>query len=71
MNRVNNSEQANLDGTQKMTRTVDELMEDHVDFLDTCLKECMLMNSKLLKASVPTSRFTPYASIDLLCIDSS
>ena len=34
---------------QKTNRTVDELMEDHVDFLDTCLKECMLMNSKLLK----------------------
>ena len=31
------------------SRTVDELMEDHVDFLDTCLKECMLMNPKLLK----------------------
>ncbi|RPB09733.1 hypothetical protein P167DRAFT_554784 [Morchella conica CCBAS932] len=30
-------------------RTVDELMQDHVDFLDTCLKECMLTNSKLLK----------------------
>lgn len=34
-------------------RTVDELMQDHVDFLDTCLKECMLTNSKLLKASTP------------------
>ncbi|KAI4100842.1 MAG: hypothetical protein LQ339_005345 [Xanthoria mediterranea] len=33
----------------KVGRTVDELMEDHVDFLDTCLKECMLMNAKLLK----------------------
>lgn len=32
-------------------RTVDELMQDHVDFLDTCLKECMLTNSKLLKVS--------------------
>ncbi|KAI9682675.1 MAG: hypothetical protein M1829_006662 [Trizodia sp. TS-e1964] len=32
-----------------VTRTVDELMQDHVDFLDTCLKECMLTNSKLLK----------------------
>ncbi|CAK7216642.1 gamma tubulin complex Spc97/GCP2 subunit Alp4 [Sporothrix eucalyptigena] len=31
------------------SRTVDELMQDHVDFLDTCLKECMLTNSKLLK----------------------
>ncbi|KAF4625743.1 hypothetical protein G7Y89_g12420 [Cudoniella acicularis] len=30
-------------------RTVDELMGDHVDFLDTCLKECMLTNSRLLK----------------------
>ncbi|KAL9098405.1 MAG: hypothetical protein Q9163_005928 [Psora crenata] len=36
-------------GPPKVARTVDELMEDHVDFLDTCLKECMLMNSKLLK----------------------
>ena len=31
------------------SRTVDELMQDHVDFLDTCLKECMLTNSKLLR----------------------
>ncbi|KAH8665084.1 Spc98 family-domain-containing protein [Tricladium varicosporioides] len=30
-------------------RTVDELMQDHVDFLDTCLKECMLTNGRLLK----------------------
>ncbi|WPH04320.1 Hypothetical protein R9X50_00720900 [Acrodontium crateriforme] len=30
-------------------RTVDELMQDHVDFLATCLKECMLTNSKLLR----------------------
>ena len=36
-------------GVERPNRTVDELMEDHVDFLDTCLKECMLMNSKLLK----------------------
>jgi gamma-tubulin complex component 2 len=32
-------------------RTVDELMQDHVDFLDTCLKECMMTNSKLLRVS--------------------
>jgi gamma-tubulin complex component 2 len=32
-------------------RTVDELMQDHVDFLDTCLKECMLTNSKLLRVN--------------------
>lgn len=30
-------------------KTVDQLMQHHVDFLDTCLKECMLTNSKLLK----------------------
>jgi gamma-tubulin complex component 2 len=34
------------------TRTVDELMQDHVDFLDTCLKECMLTNSKLLRVCI-------------------
>ncbi|KAF2755663.1 hypothetical protein EJ05DRAFT_494061 [Pseudovirgaria hyperparasitica] len=32
-------------------RTVDELMQDHVDFLATCLKECMLTNAKLLKVN--------------------
>lgn len=37
------------DGDSSVTRTVDELMQDHVDFLDTCLKECMLTNSRLLK----------------------
>lgn len=41
------------------TRTVDELMQDHVDFLDTCLKECMLTNSKLLRVSCPRS--SPWA----------
>jgi len=33
------------------TRTVDELMQDHVDFLATCLKECMLTNARLLKVN--------------------
>lgn len=40
-----------LRGGARDTRTVDELMQDHVDFLDTCLKECMLTNSKLLRVS--------------------
>ncbi|ORY77709.1 Spc98 family-domain-containing protein [Protomyces lactucae-debilis] len=40
--------------TQFMTKlshvdTVDAVMQDHVDFLDTCLKECMLTNQRLLK----------------------
>lgn len=37
------------DSAKPTVRTVDELMQDHVDFLDTCLKECMLTNSRLLK----------------------
>lgn len=37
------------DGQPGVKRTVDELMQDHVDFLATCLKECMLTNSKLLR----------------------
>ncbi|KAF4587479.1 hypothetical protein GQ602_004172 [Ophiocordyceps camponoti-floridani] len=37
------------EGQETRMRTVDELMQDHVDFLDTCLKECMLTNSKLLR----------------------
>lgn len=41
-----NTQEKKPDG---FTRTVDELMQDHVDFLDTCLKECMLTNSKLLR----------------------
>jgi gamma-tubulin complex component 2 len=36
-------------GGTSPVRTVDELMQDHVDFLDTCLKECMLTNSSLLR----------------------
>jgi len=32
-------------------QTVDQLLRDHVDFLDTCLKECMLTSSKLLRVS--------------------
>ena len=38
--------------TGGIKRTVDELMQDHVDFLATCLKECMLTNSKLLRVSI-------------------
>lgn len=40
-----------VNGTKQVNRTVDELMQDHVDFLDTCLKECMLTQAKLLKVS--------------------
>lgn len=38
--------------------TVDQLLRDHVDFLDTCLKECMLTSAKLLKVrSAPSPPF--------------
>ncbi|OLL25924.1 Spindle pole body component alp4 [Neolecta irregularis DAH-3] len=30
-------------------KTVDQLLHEHIDTLDTCLKECMLTNTKLLK----------------------
>lgn len=37
--------------------TVDQLLRDHVDFLDTCLKECMLTSAKLLKVRKSVCRF--------------
>ena len=45
-------------GPKQVKRTVDELMQDHVDFLATCLKECMLTNSKLLRVSLLPSSFS-------------
>lgn len=41
----------NLEGKLAKVETVDQLMKDHVDFLDTCLKQCMLTTSKLLTVS--------------------
>ena len=38
--------------------TVDQLLRDHVDFLDTCLKECMLTSSKLLKVCFSCTTFS-------------
>ncbi|KAI9614715.1 hypothetical protein H4Q26_009106 [Puccinia striiformis f. sp. tritici PST-130] len=46
--------------------TVDGLLREHRDFLDTCLKECMLTNSKLLKIhqklTTACSMFASYTS---------
>ncbi|EGO19871.1 hypothetical protein SERLADRAFT_418154 [Serpula lacrymans var. lacrymans S7.9] len=39
----------NLEAKLTKVTTVDQLLRDHVDFLDTCLKECMLTSSKLLR----------------------
>ncbi|KAK2460223.1 hypothetical protein APHAL10511_007758 [Amanita phalloides] len=55
-----------LESKLEKVTTVDQLLRDHVDFLDTCLKECMLTSSKLLKAYskliVTCSTFALYAS---------
>jgi len=45
-----------LEAKLEKVTTVDQLLRDHVDFLDTCLKECMLTSEKLLKVS-STPRF--------------
>ncbi|KAK4052757.1 gamma tubulin complex Spc97/GCP2 subunit Alp4 [Microbotryomycetes sp. JL201] len=37
-----------LEAKLEKVETVDQLLRDHVDFLDTCLKECLLTNEKLL-----------------------
>lgn len=66
MARVNGTDASSNDGSEKVLRTVDELMEDHVDFLDTCLKECMLMNSKLLRVTSPPPLFFPIHSLNAL-----
>lgn len=37
-----------LEAKLAKVETVDQLLRDHVDFLDTCLKQCMLTTAKLL-----------------------
>ncbi|OCL07409.1 hypothetical protein AOQ84DRAFT_389532, partial [Glonium stellatum] len=49
LNEGNEDMPQKADEPAQVKRTVDELMQDHVDFLATCLKECMLTNSKLLR----------------------
>ena len=44
--------------------TVDQLLRDHVDFLDTCLKECMLTSSKLLRVSLSAGLLDTFADAD-------
>lgn len=41
-----------LEANLKNITTVDQVLQYHSDFLDTCLKECMLTHSKLLRVSV-------------------
>ena len=51
-----------LEGKLQKVTTVDQLLRDHVDFLDTCLKESMLTSSKLLKVGILT--FLPFMLAD-------
>ena len=54
MNRVKEHlDKTDQDGFQKTLRTVDGLMGDHLDFLDSCLRECTIINLKLLRVSLP------------------
>ncbi|KAI8089941.1 gamma-tubulin complex component protein [Halteromyces radiatus] len=41
-----------LESNLSKVSTVDEVLQYHSDFLDTCLKECMLTNSKLLRVGL-------------------
>ncbi|KAG1840351.1 hypothetical protein DFJ58DRAFT_810516 [Suillus subalutaceus] len=61
--------------------TVDQLLRDHVDFLDTCLKECMLTSTTLLRAysrmivtcftlALRTSSFSQSANHALAAVES-
>jgi gamma-tubulin complex component 2 len=40
-----------LEAKLDKVETVDQLLRDHVDFLDTCLNELLLTNEKLLQVS--------------------
>ncbi|KAI4251275.1 MAG: hypothetical protein LQ352_004953, partial [Teloschistes flavicans] len=65
-------------GPKKVSRTVDELMDDHVDFLDTCMKECMLLNVRLLRVHTKIlstctlfAKWMPRLNQDLILADPS
>ena len=42
-----------LEDKLNRAETVDQVLKDHVDYLDTCLKQCMLTTPKLLGVSTP------------------
>ena len=59
MSRLNGSEKPGMmslaDKEQSRFQTVDEVMKGHVDFLDSCLKECCLINPRLLRVGLEIS----------------
>ena len=46
----------NLEVKLAKVTTVDQLLRDHSDFLDTCLKEAMLTSARLLSVRVPSNQ---------------
>ena len=38
-----------MEGRLREVATIDEVLREHNDFLDRCLKDCMLTNSEILK----------------------
>lgn len=46
---------AELRAKLEKCETVDELLHDHDDFLNTCTNECLLTNEKLLDVRLPLS----------------
>lgn len=51
MNRLSGTQADGSASQGKSKQTVDEVMQEHIDFLSTCLRECMLTNAKLLRVS--------------------
>jgi len=43
------------DASTSNDATVDQLMKSHVEFLDTCMKECTLTNARLITVCLPMS----------------
>ena len=61
-----NSDGKSADGNKVPNRTVDQLMQDHLDFLDGCLKDCMLTQKRLLKVK-PNGPLTPTMPLTSCC----
>lgn len=55
-----------LEANLKNITTVDQVLQYHSDFLDTCLKECMLTHSKLLRVSIVKDSYKSY--INAMCM---
>ena len=45
-----------LEASLSRVNTVDALLRVHFDFLDTCMKECMLTSASLMKVSVSITK---------------